>query len=91
VQGYDLNYSGVIVGPELSFDSQMRKITFVRDNYADAKGKQNNPGKQFTDEELLDFVANVYRVLMTRGIKGTFLYVVDPNLRDYLRQFFPSA
>ncbi len=91
VQGYDLNYAGVIVGPELSFDSQRGKITFVRDNYADAKGKQNNPGKQFTDEELHDFVSNVYRVLMTRGIKGTFLYVVDQNLRDYLRQFFPAA
>jgi DUF2075 family protein len=91
VQGYDLNYAGVIVGPELSFDSQARKITFVRDNYADAKGKQNNPNKQFTDVELLEFVANVYRVLMTRGIKGTFLYVVDPKLRDYLRQFFPAA
>lgn len=91
VQGYDLNYAGVIVGPELSFDSQARRITFVRDNYADAKGKQNNPNKQFTDVELFEFVANVYRVLMTRGIKGTFLYVVDPNLRDYLRQFFSAA
>lgn len=91
VQGYDLNYAGVIVGPELSFDEANQKIVFVRDNYHDKKGKQNNPDKKFSDEELFGFVANIYRVFLTRGILGTYIYVVDPSLRKYLAQYFPHA
>ena len=91
VQGYDLNYAGVIVGPELGFDGSTQEIVFYKENYHDAKGKQNNPGKVFTDDELLEFVANIYRVLLTRGILGTYIYVVDPSLRKHLAQYFPHA
>lgn len=91
VQGYDLNYAGVIVGPELGFDESTQKIVFYKENYHDAKGKQNNPGKVFNDEELLEFVANIYRVLLTRGILGTYIYVVDPSLRKHLARFFPNS
>jgi DUF2075 family protein len=42
----------------------------------------------YSDEDLLDYVKNIYRVLLTRGIRGTFVYVVDPHLREYLRPFF---
>lgn len=91
VQGYDLNYAGVIVGPELGFDWSKQKIVFYKENYHDAKGKQNNPDKVFTDDELLDFVANIYRVLLTRGILGTYIYVVDPSLRKHLAHYFPHA
>lgn len=38
-------------------------------------------------QELLDFVLNIYAVLMTRGIRGTYLYVVDDPLRSYLREY----
>ncbi|MFM1784918.1 MAG: hypothetical protein RLZZ579_1195 [Actinomycetota bacterium] len=91
VQGYDLNYAGVIVGPELGFDQESQSLVVYKEKYHDKKGKQNNPGRKLTDSELLGFICNVYRVLMTRGIKGTYIYVVDPDLRDYLKKFFPSA
>ncbi len=91
VQGYDLNYAGVIVGPELSFDSKTGQLLVKKQNYHDKKGKQNNPGQKMTEAELLGFICNVYRVLMTRGIRGTYLYVVDPELRARLKQFFPNA
>jgi uncharacterized protein len=90
VQGYDLNYAGVIIGPDLGFDPVSKKIVFRRESYHDKKGKENNPrlGIVYTDDDLLDYVKNIYRVLLTRGIRGTFVYVVDPHLRDYLRPFF---
>jgi DUF2075 family protein len=91
VQGYDLNYAGVIVGPELDFDSQTQELRVIRENYHDKKGKQNNPGSKLTDDDLLGFICNVYRVLMTRGIRGTYIYVVNPELRVHLRKFFPLA
>ncbi|AWR20876.1 DUF2075 domain-containing protein [Aurantimicrobium photophilum] len=89
VQGYDLNYAGVIIGPDLGYDPVAKKIVFHRENYHDKKGKENNPrlGIEYTDEDLLNYVVNIYRVLLTRGIKGTFVYVCDPALQNYLRQF----
>lgn len=91
VQGYDLNYAGVIVGPELGFDKESQSLVVYKEKYHDKKGKQNNPGRKLMDSELLGFICNVYRVLMTRGIKGTYIYVVDPDLRAYLKDFFPQA
>ena len=90
VQGYDLNYCGVIIGPDLGFDPVTQQITFNRDNYHDKKGKENNPklGLKYTDDDLKGFVTAIYRVLMTRGIKGTYVYVVDRELREYLKRFF---
>jgi DUF2075 family protein len=92
VQGYDLNYVGVIIGSELGFDRSSGKIIFKRENYFDAKGKENNPtlGITYSDEDLLEYVLNVYRVLLTRGILGTYVYVVDPDLREYLGKILKS-
>lgn len=89
VQGYDLNYAGVIIGPDLGYDPITKKVVFHRENYHDKKGKENNPrlGIEYTDEDLLNYVVNIYRVLLTRGIKGTFVYVCDENLKNYLRPF----
>ncbi len=42
-------------------------------------------GSSYSDDDLLTFIANIYAVLLTRGILGTYLYVVDPGLREYLR------
>lgn len=87
IQGYDLNYAGVIVGRDLQYDEAAGKLRFDRSNYFDKKGLQNNPGQRLTEQELLDFVLNIYAVLMTRGIRGTYLYVVDDALRTYLRRY----
>lgn len=91
IQGYDLNYAGVIIGPDLRYDSSAGKIFFARDSYFDIKGKQNNAmlGITYSDEDLLTYVTNIYRVLLTRGIRGTYVYVCDPALREYLTEFIP--
>jgi DUF2075 family protein len=89
IQGYDLNYAGVIIGPDLRLDASGR-ITMDRANYFDRKGQENNRqlGIVYTDADLLRFIRNVYRVLLTRGIVGTYVYVCDPALRERLRPYF---
>jgi DUF2075 family protein len=47
-------------------------------------------GIVYSDEDLLEYVVNIYRVLLTRGIRGTYLYVVDPDLRAYLSALIPA-
>lgn len=92
VQGYDLNYAGVIIGSDLGYDEESGQLVFRRENYHDKKGKENNPrlGIVYSDEDLLDYVKNIYRVLLTRGIRGTYVYVVDPALRAHLRPLFAN-
>jgi DUF2075 family protein len=87
IQGYDLNYAGVIIGPDLGFNAETKEITFNRDNYFDVKGRENNKqlGIEFSDDDIRQYVLNIYRVLMTRGIKGTYVYVFDPALRQHLQ------
>lgn len=84
VQGCDLNYAGVIIGNDLRWDKEAQRLVVDRDSYFDKKGKENNPslGKTYSDEDLLRYVCNVYAVLMTRGIRGTYVYVCDSALRS---------
>jgi uncharacterized protein len=93
IQGYDLNYAGVIIGRDLALDETTGRIVFNRQNYFDVKGKENNTklGITYTDEQIREYVINVYNVLLTRGIFGTFLYVCDVPLRNYLAEhYFPD-
>ena len=92
IQGYDLNYAGVIIGNDIGYDPILKKVFLRRDNYFDKKGKENNPvlGIEYSDDDVLHFVLNIYKVLLTRGIRGTFVYVCDPDLRSFLQKKFPS-
>lgn len=93
VQGYDLNYAGVIIGPDLRFDLDTQSVIVDRASYYDKKGKENNPklGLVYTDSDLLRYITNIYAVLMTRGMHGTYIYAHDKALREYLRDFIPQA
>jgi DUF2075 family protein len=93
VQGYDLNYVGVIIGPDLRFNPERKRLFINRDSYFDKKGKENNPvlGKSYSDDDLLRFVTQIYAVLMTRGIRGTYVYACDLGLREHLKGFIPSS
>jgi DUF2075 family protein len=90
IQGYDLNYAGVIIGPDLVFDSEAMEIKIDRLSYFDKKGQENNRvlGIQYSDEDLLRYITNIYGVLLTRGIRGTYVHVCDSELRRNLEKFF---
>lgn len=82
VQGYDLNYAGVIIGSELSYDKDMGMLVVNEKKYKDINGKRS-----ITDpEELRRYIVNIYKTLLTRGIKGTYIYVVDEKLRERFNQ-----
>jgi DUF2075 family protein len=87
VQGYDLNYCGVIIGRDLYFDESTNSIKFDRKNYFDMKGMEKNRrlGRNYSDDDIETYVKQIYRVLLTRGIYGTYVYVCDPKLRAHLK------
>lgn len=82
VGSHDLNYTGVIVGPEMSYDPELRKIVIKKEKYMDVKGKAGVASA----DELHEYVVNIYRILFTRGVRGTFAYIVDDNLREYFKK-----
>ena len=90
IQGYDLNYAGVVIGRDMRFDPAEGRIHFDRSQYYDRNGKANNKqlGLTYSNEQLLRYVRNIYTVLLTRGILGTYLYVCDLELRNHMRPFF---
>jgi DUF2075 family protein len=93
IQGYDLNFAGVIVGPDLRYDPDRDQVVFDRANYFDVQGMKNNAkrGITYSDEDILRFVQNIYAVLLTRGIRGTFVYVCDDAMREYMRPYFDAG
>lgn len=81
-QGYDLNYAGIIFGHEIRYDKANNQIVVDPDCYHDRNGKQgiHDP------DELKQYILNIYKTIMLRGIRGTFVYACDESLRDYLKQ-----
>lgn len=79
IQGYDLNYVGVIFGAEISYDPITKKIVIDQGKYKDINGKRaiTHP------EELEAYIINIYKTLMTRGIKGCYVYCVNEELGKY--------
>ena len=85
LQGYDLNYAGIIIGNDLKYDPKKKRIISDKTNYFDTLGKA---GVSDDPEALKDYLCNIYLTLLTRGIRGTYIYVCDDELREYMSQFF---
>ncbi|KKP32331.1 MAG: hypothetical protein A2312_04950 [Candidatus Staskawiczbacteria bacterium RIFOXYB2_FULL_32_9] len=81
-QGYDLNYAGVIFGKEISYDKEKNEIVILEENYFDKNGKQSIKNVN----ELKEYIVNIYKTILLRGIKGTYIYACDLNLREYLKK-----
>lgn len=85
IQGFDLNYSGVIIGPSVKYRNG--KVIFDLDASYNKKAVRNRTlsdgSKAKVGEELLP---NELNVLLTRGVNGLYIYAVDPELQEKLLQ-----
>lgn len=80
-QGLDMNYCGVIIGKDLTYDGE--KIVFNKN--ANAK-TDTFSGIRKADDELAErLIRNTYNVLLTRGMCGTYVYCEDKALSEYLK------
>lgn len=79
-QGIDLNYCGVIIGKDLIYrDGKVQIDTKTHPTKDKAFCKK-------TDREIVKkIIRNTYYVLLTRGIKGTYVYCEDKALNDYIK------
>lgn len=82
-QGFEFDYAGVIIGPDLIYNTESHKIETVKSATRDPMLRTAPNEATMTYD---DYVRNIYRVLMSRGMKGCFLYICDENLRNYMKQ-----
>ncbi len=86
-QGYDLNYTGIIFGHEIGYDKSKDEIIIHKEHYHDRNGKQSIKN----DDQLRTYILNIYKTIMLRGIKGTYIYACDKSLKDYLAKHIPLS
>lgn len=79
IQGYDVDYIGVIIGNDIEYRDGEIKIN--KDNYYDRNGKLG-----IDDKALLKYVKNIYYTLLTRGIYGIRIFIEDEKLREYWKR-----
>lgn len=85
LQGEDLNYCGVIIGDEIYLDPEDNKIKIRKEHYKDKNGTPVN-GTDENNDFLMNKIKNIYYVLLTRGIHGTYVYIKDDNLKKYFKE-----
>lgn len=89
-QGLEFDYVGLIIGDDMRYENHH----IVTDASKRAKTDQSMKGIKKLDkqdhckaeEKADEIIKNTYRTLMTRGMKGCYIYCTDQNLRNYLKQ-----
>lgn len=88
-QGLEVDYIGVIIGPDLIVrDGQVITSPEARDRHdRSIHGWKTLMKAQpaFAQKEIDLIIKNTYRTLMTRGMKGCYLYCTDPETADYFK------
>ncbi|NGP46764.1 DUF2075 domain-containing protein [Bacillaceae bacterium SIJ1] len=84
VQGFDLNYVAVILGPSISYDEQTDTLKILPEHYKDTEAFRGKDEFENSEEIKETIILNSLNVLMKRGIRGLFIYASDPKLRKRL-------
>lgn len=78
-QGYDLNFAGVILGKDISYNPETKQIEYHIDEFIDTYSKSSDIKKTISN------IIHAYLILLTRGMYGTYIYAVDKDLREYIK------
>jgi DUF2075 family protein len=79
-QGFEFDYVGVIWGKDLRYDQQAQHWI------GDRRQSQDNVVRRGGDA-FLDLVRNTYRVLLSRGLKGCYVYCQDAETAKFLKGY----
>ena len=74
-QGFEYDWNGVIFGSDL---------VWRNDHWVGQKSETADPAMRGVEEGIFtQLVKNTYKVLLTRGLLGTYLYSVDKETQEY--------
>ena len=89
-QGLEFDYVGVIIGDDMRYENGMVVTDFTKRARTDQSLKgikklyKENP--KLAEKEADEIIKNTYRTLMTRGMKGCYVYCTDQRLAAYLKK-----
>ncbi len=88
-QGLELDYVGVLIGPDFMVRHGVVETDAAKRSRMDSsvKGYKSLLKKDpdLAKERAANIIKNTYRTLMTRGQKGCFVYAVDAETNEFLR------
>lgn len=84
IQGFDLNYVGVILGPSIAYDKDTDTLKIIPENYKDTEAFRGRNEYENSEEIMEKIILNSLNVLMKRGIYGLYIYAHDSELRARL-------
>ena len=84
IQGFDLSYVGVILGPSVKYING--RIVFDPSESKNKKATQNRTLSTGQMQKFGEtFIRNEVKVLLTRGVKGLYIYACDNALREAMK------
>ena len=89
-QGLEFDYVGVIIGEDIRYEDGKVITDFTKRAGTDQslKGikKLNKENPEEAKKRADEIIRNTYRTLLTRGMKGCYIYCVDPELERYMKE-----
>lgn len=89
-QGLEFDYVGVIVGDDIRFENGEVITDFTKRAKTDQSLKGIKSLSKTNPEEAQkradEIIRNTYRTLLTRGMRGCYIYCVDKELELYLKE-----
>lgn len=82
-QGFEFDYVGVIWGPDLVYD-------WTRNAWRGDPKKSYDVTVKRGGDDFLRLVKNTYRVLLSRGLRGCYLHITDPDTRRFVQSRMSS-
>jgi len=88
-QGLEFDYVGVIIGDDMRYDGEKVITDYTKRAKTDKslfgikKMMSENPKKATKEADII--IRNTYRTLMTRGMKGCYVFCTDKALSDYFK------
>ena len=90
VQGLEFDYIGVIIGPDLKYENG-KVLTDYKKRASTEKSLYGlyvlmKQDKEYYEKLADTIIRNTYRVLLTRGLKGCYVYACDEALQNHLKR-----
>lgn len=92
-QGLEFDYVGVIIGDDLRFDGNHIVTNATKRAKTDQslKGLKSKYSKEEAAVVADRIIKNTYKVLMSRGMKGCFVYCTDKSLEQYFQSTIATS
>lgn len=82
-QGFEFDYAGVIFGNDVIWDKELKEWIGLKENSCDPVVKKSR-------NDFAKLIMHTYKVLLSRGIKGTYVYFLDKSTKEYFEEMLTS-